>query len=75
MLVPQHGYLQYLDLASNFDSRFSANYCDQRYLARVILDTGKKHLGCQCHWKLETNQCVWVRWVSAVEEVPFDVEG
>ena len=54
MLGPEHGYLQHLDLASDFNSCFSSVYCDRCYPPRLILDARKKkRLDCQCHWKLE----------------------
>ena len=60
MLVPEHGYLQHLDLASDF-SCFSSAYCDRYYPARLILDARKKRLDCQRHWKLEKiNVCAGV---------------
>jgi len=53
MLTPQHGYLQHLDLTSDFDWCFSSVYCDWCYPLHLILDARKRRLGCQCCLKLE----------------------
>ena len=40
----------------------------------LILDTRKKRLGCQCHWKLEKTSA-YAGWVFPAQEVSFGVEG